>query len=252
IMILIPLKEGNMIRDAFSNWDKNSRYHLMEDKEAWELMGREYFKVEYSGVDQIKIICESAYRLISGVEDNFLPVCEMHDEDARVAMLNHMGRESCTMPAPMINELVGAIQNSVQKVEDGGIEETYNDVLLVEKSKLLRKSWYKFFGNEIIRKYADDGGAITSLNQMFEGGILPKALRIDTLRNTPRSEALLTPTQHAVVEICTNLRAAWNRVETRLSQPKFYRFISMSAPIDIRDQLRGYDPKTGIGDGPYM
>ena len=43
--------------------------------------------------------------------------------------------------------------------EDEDLEETYNDVLLTEKSKLMRKSWNKFFGNEIIQKYAGDGGA---------------------------------------------------------------------------------------------
>jgi len=250
IMILIPLKEGNMIREEFGNWDKNSRYHLMEDKELGKIVDT---RVGYSGVDNVEIICESAYRLLSGVEDNFLPVCEMLDEDLAVdGGSSRPGLEECTMPAPMINELLDAIQDSVEKVEDEDLEETYNDVLLTEKSKLMRKSWNKFFGNEIIQKYAGDGGAITSLSQLLDFDLLPKALRIDTLRSTPRSETLVTPTQHAVVEICTYLRRAWNRVESRLSQAKFYRFDVIGRPLDIQDQFRDYNPKSGVGEGPYI
>ena len=182
---------------------------------------------EYEGIRVIEILQGTAYRLLSGVGDSFLPVTEPKSG----VLAPPRPRFQKTMESNRISVTIDAIYRASEDAMDeddwdidtddifwdldcpflGGSDDNEEDDV----------SWRSFFDDDAEEL---DWSPIRNLNDKSEGGSgPPTVLRIDTLRRTSDSEVLLNPSQKAVADICKFLKDTWDETVDLLSTAKFYR-----------------------------
>ena len=167
-------------------------------------------------ISDITVIPGTTYRLLSGVGDNFLPI----------TIAEH--GELWTHTSPKLEAIFVALETALEEY----YERSSSDVDDLDVGDIFRsqpcnfengKAWNDVLGED---KYEDIQNEVKSCYYILRMGIqesgedirgFPGTLRIDTLRKSPNTESLLTPTQNAVVEICTALGKVWKRTGERMS-----------------------------------
>ena len=164
-------------------------------------------------ISDISVIPSTVYRLLSGVGDNFLPITIVENG------------ELWTHTSPKLVAMSIALETALElyyEIDDDDLD--VGDIFRSQPCNFENgKKW-----NDVLDegKYEDIQNEVKSCYYILRMGIresaedirgFPGTLRIDTLRKSPNTELLLTPTQNAVVEICTALNRVWKRTLHRMS-----------------------------------
>ena len=164
-------------------------------------------------ISDISVIPSTVYRLLSGVGDNFLPITIVENG------------ELWTHTSPKLVAMSIALETALElyyEIDDDDLD--VGDIFRSQPCNFENgKKW-----NDVLDegKYEDIQNEVKSCYFILRMGIresgedihgFPRTLRIDTLRKSSNTEFLLTPTQNAVVEICTALNRVWKRTLQRMS-----------------------------------